>query len=155
MKIVLVGFRSPSLRPHIGQTLEDVARGRGTSIPDTIMDLVIEDESRVEAVFFTMSEDGVRSVVRLPWVSFCSDSGSLAPEGRFLASGTHPRAYGSFARLLATYVRADHCVSLPEGSGDSRRFQRKTAVLNGGVVSRRDTMLTSPLLQEDAWRRLY
>jgi N-acyl-D-aspartate/D-glutamate deacylase len=114
LTIVLVGFRTPSLRPLIGQTVEAVARERGTSIPDTIMDLVVEDESRVEAVFFTMSEDGVRSVVRLPWVSFCSDSGSLAPEGAFLASGTHPRAYGSFARLLARYVRDDEAVSLAE-----------------------------------------
>jgi N-acyl-D-amino-acid deacylase len=114
LKIVLVGFRTPSLQPLIGQTVEDVARERGTSIPDTIMDLVVEDGSRVQAVFFTMSEDNVRSVVQLPWVSFCSDSGSQAPEGTFLASGTHPRAYGSFARLLARYVREDQAVSLPE-----------------------------------------
>ena len=74
LTIVLVGFRTPSLWALIGQTVEVVARVRGKSIPDAITDLVVEDERRLDAVFFTMSEDGVRSVVRLPWVSFCSDS---------------------------------------------------------------------------------
>jgi len=68
----------------------------------------------VQCVFFTMSEDNVRKAIGLPWMSFCSDAGSLAPSGVFLNSSTHPRAYGSFARLLAKYVREERVVSLPE-----------------------------------------
>jgi N-acyl-D-amino-acid deacylase len=113
-KILLVGFRNPRLRELTGQTLAQVASARGTAVEDTIMDLVVEDDSRVQCVFFTMSEDNVRKAVALPWMSFCSDAGSLAPEGVFLNTSTHPRAYGSFARLLGRYVRDEGVVSLPE-----------------------------------------
>src|SRR5262249_54120124 len=102
------------LRPLAGKTLADVARLRGTSVEDTIMDLVVEDDSRVQSIFFTMSEENVRKAVALPWVAFCSDAGSLAPEGVFLKTSTHPRAYGSFARLLGKYVRDEAAVSLQE-----------------------------------------
>jgi N-acyl-D-amino-acid deacylase len=78
------------------------------------MDLVIEDGSRVGTVYFLMSEDNVRRQTALPWVSFASDAGSLAPEGDFLKSNPHPRAYGNFARLLARYVREEHALSLAE-----------------------------------------
>lgn len=78
------------------------------------MDLVVEDNSRVGAVYFTMSEDNVRKKIALPWVSFCSDSASLAPEGIFLQSNPHPRAYGSFARLLGKYVREEQIIPLAE-----------------------------------------
>jgi len=91
-----------------------VAHMRGTAVEDTIMDLIAEDDSRIQCVFFTMSEENVRKEVVLPWVSFCSDSGSLAPEGVFVKNGTHPRAYGSFARLLARYVRDEGIVSLAD-----------------------------------------
>jgi N-acyl-D-amino-acid deacylase len=113
-KILLVGFRNEALKPLTGKSLADVAQMRGTSTEDTIMDLIVEDDSRVQCVYFTMSEDNVRKAVGLPWVSFCSDAGSLAPEGVFLESGTHPRAYGSFARLLARYVREEAVLSLAE-----------------------------------------
>ena len=113
-KILLVGFRNQALRPLTGKTLAEVAALRGASVEDTIMDLVVEDDSRVQCVFFTMSEDNVRKAVGLPWMSFCSDAGSLAPEGVFLNTSTHPRAYGSFARLLAKYVRDEGVVPLAE-----------------------------------------
>jgi N-acyl-D-amino-acid deacylase len=113
-KILLVGFRNPRLRELTGKTLADVAALRGTPVEDTIMDLVVEDDSRVQCVFFTMSEDNVRRAVGLPWMSFCSDAGSLAPEGIFLGTSTHPRAYGAFARLLATYVRDESVLPLSE-----------------------------------------
>jgi N-acyl-D-amino-acid deacylase len=113
-KILLVGFRTEALRPLMGKTVADVAAMRGTSVEDTIMDLIVEDDSRIQCVFFTMSEDNVRKVVALPWVAFCSDAGSLAAEGVFLKTSTHPRAYGSFARLLSKYVRDEHVVPLEE-----------------------------------------
>src|SRR5581483_6337667 len=113
-KILLVGFRNPHLRQLTGKTVAEVAAARGTSVEDTIMDLVVEDDSRVQCVFFTMSEDNVTQAVALPWMSFCSDARSMAPEGIFLNSSTHPRAYGNFARLLARYVRDLHAVSLPD-----------------------------------------
>jgi len=78
------------------------------------MDLIIEDGSRVGTVYFTQSEDVVRKAVSLPWVSFNSDEASLAPEGVFLESNPHPRAYGSFARVLAKYVRDEQVITLQE-----------------------------------------
>jgi N-acyl-D-amino-acid deacylase len=113
-KILLVGFRNPELRRLTGKTLAEVAQMRSASVEDTIMDLVVEDDSRVQSVFFTMSEENVRKAIALPWMSFCSDSGSLAPEGIFLNTSTHPRAYGSFARLLARYVREEHVIPMEE-----------------------------------------
>lgn len=113
--ILLSGFKSEALKPLTGRTLADVARERGTSPEDTAMDLVIEDGSRVDAVYFLMSEDNLRKKLRLPWVSFASDSGSLATEGAFLKSNPHPRAYGNFARWLGRYVRDEQLVPLEEG----------------------------------------
>jgi N-acyl-D-amino-acid deacylase len=113
-KILLTGFRSEALKPLTGKSLAEVASTRGTSPEDTIMDLVVEDDSRVGCVYFTMSDDNVRKAVATPWVSFCSDSPSLAPEGVFLKSSTHPRAYGSFARLLGKYVRDEQVIPLEE-----------------------------------------
>ena len=92
---LLVGFKNEELKPLTGKTLAEVAKMRGTSPEDTAMDLVIEDGSRVQAVYFLMSEDNVRKQVALPWVSFGSDAGSMATEGVFLKSSTHPRAYGN------------------------------------------------------------
>jgi N-acyl-D-amino-acid deacylase len=112
--VLLVGFKSDALKPLTGLTLAEVARRRGQSPVETAMDLVVEDGSRVETVYFLMSEDNVRKLVRLPWVSFGSDAGSLAPEGVFLKSAVHPRAYGNFARLLGKYVREERLVPLAE-----------------------------------------
>ncbi len=112
--IVLAGFRKEHLRPLQGRTLADVARERGTSPKDTLLDLIAEDESRVFAMYFSMSEDNLRRQVTLPWVSFCSDAASMAPEGVFLNKNPHPRAYGAFARLLAKYVRDEGLITLQE-----------------------------------------
>jgi len=113
-RILLVGFRNESLKPLTGKTLAEVAAARGRSPEDTILDLVVEDESRIEVVFFMIAEENVRRQIRLPWVSFGSDAGSMAPEGVFLKSSTHPRAYGTFARLLGRYVRDEKLVPLEE-----------------------------------------
>ena len=112
--ILLVNFRNEALKPLTGKTLAEVIEMRGTSPENTIMDLIIEDGSRVGAVYFTQSDDIVRKAVALPWVSFNSDAGSLAPEGVFLKSNPHPRAYGSFARVLAKYVREENVITLAE-----------------------------------------
>ena len=112
--ILLAGFRKEHLRPLQGRTLADVARERGTSPKDTLLDLIAEDESRVFAMYFSMSEDNLRRQVTLPWVSFCSDAASMAPEGVFLNKNPHPRAYGAFARLLAKYVRDEGLITLQE-----------------------------------------
>jgi N-acyl-D-amino-acid deacylase len=112
--ILLVNFKNEALKPLTGKTLAEVVEMRGTSPENTIMDLIIEDGSRVGSVYFTQSEDIVSRAVALPWVSFNSDAGSLAPEGVFLKSNPHPRAYGSFARVLAKYVREDKVVTLQE-----------------------------------------
>jgi N-acyl-D-amino-acid deacylase len=113
-KLLLIGFKNPALKPLTGKTLAQVAALRGKSPEETAMDLVVEDGSRVSTVYFLMSEDNVRRQVALPWVSFGSDEGSLAPEGVFLKSNPHPRAYGNFARLLGKYVREERLVALPE-----------------------------------------
>ena len=105
---LLVGFKNEALRQYAGKTLAEVARLRGTSLQDTAMDLVVEDGSRVQVVYFLMSEENVRRQIALPWVSFGSDAASMAPEGVFIKTSTHPRAYGNFARLLGKYVRDEH-----------------------------------------------
>jgi N-acyl-D-amino-acid deacylase len=112
--LLFVGFKNPALKPLTGRTLAEMAARRGTSPEDTIIDLVIEDDSRVGTIYFTMDEANVRRQIALPWVSFGSDAGSLAPEGVFLESGTHPRAYGTFARLLGHYVREEGIIPLAE-----------------------------------------
>jgi len=100
-KIVLAGFKNENLKPLTGKTLAEVARLRGTSPEEAAMDLVIEDNGRVDAIYFIMSENNLRQQLKLPWVSFGSDEASLAPEGVFLKSNAHPRAFGNVARLLA------------------------------------------------------
>jgi len=112
--ILLVGFKSEALKPLTGKTLGEVAKMRGTDPRMTAMDLIIEDGSRIGTVYFSQSEDIVRKAVALPWVSFNSDEASMAPEGVFLLSNPHPRAYGSFARLLAKYVRDEKVLTLEE-----------------------------------------
>ncbi len=113
-RMLLVGFRNERLKPLTGKTLAEVAAMRGKSPEETVIDLIIEDDSRVGTVYFGMSEENVRRKVALPWVSFGSDAGAPAPEGVFLLSGSHPRAYGTFARILGKFVREEEVVSLPE-----------------------------------------
>ena len=112
--ILLVSFRQDSLRYLTGRTLAEVAAMWGTSPEITAINLIIRDDSRIGTVRFTMSEENVRKKVALPWVSFCSDAGSLAPEPPFTNSQPHPRAYGSFARLLGKYVREEKLIPLEE-----------------------------------------
>jgi N-acyl-D-amino-acid deacylase len=113
-RVLLVGFKSDALKPLTGKTLAEVAKMRGKSPEDTAIDLVIEDGSRVGTIYFEMSEDNVKRELKLPWVSFCSDEDSQAPEGVFLKSNPHPRAYASFARFLGHYVREEKLVPLEE-----------------------------------------
>jgi N-acyl-D-amino-acid deacylase len=112
--ILLLGFRNPELRSLIGKTLLEVAEERGTDPTETAMNLVIEDDSRVDSAFFLMSEYNVRSKVARPWVSFGSDASAPAAQGVFLQSSVHPRAYGNFARVLGKYVRDEGALSLAE-----------------------------------------
>jgi N-acyl-D-amino-acid deacylase len=113
-RIVVVGFRQDSLRELTGKTLAQVSAIRGTTPEETLMDLLIEDDNNVNALFFEMSEDDVRTVLALPWVSFCSDEESQAPDGIFLKANPHPRAYGAFARVLGRYVRDENVLPLEE-----------------------------------------
>lgn len=112
--ILLVSFKNEALKPLTGKSLAEVAKMRGTSPEETAMDLIIEDGSRVGAVYFSQSEENLRKKVRLPWVSFCSDAAAPAPEGVFLRSNIHPRAYGSFARVLGKLCRDERLFSLEE-----------------------------------------
>ncbi|MEP6571446.1 MAG: D-aminoacylase [Gemmatimonadota bacterium] len=112
--VLLVGFKTDSLKYLTGKTLAAVAALRKKSAEETAMDLVIQDDSRIECVYFTMSEENVRREVALPWMSFGSDGESMAPEGVFLKSSTHPRSYGNFARLLGKYVRDEQVVPLED-----------------------------------------
>jgi N-acyl-D-amino-acid deacylase len=113
-RVLLVGFKSEKLKPLTGKTLTEVAKMRGKDPVETIMDLILEDQSRVGTVYFLMSEQNIKKELRQPWVSLGSDGASMAPEGVFLKSSTHPRAYGNFARLLGKYVREEKVISLTE-----------------------------------------
>lgn len=113
-KVLLVSFKNPKLKPLTGKTLAEVAAMRGKSPEETAMDLVIEDDSRVGTVYFLMNEDNVRRETGLPWMSFGSDAESQAPEGVFLKSSTHPRAYGNFTRALGKYSRDEKSASLAD-----------------------------------------
>jgi N-acyl-D-amino-acid deacylase len=113
-RVLLVEFKSDKLKPLTGKTLAEAARMRGENPVDTIMNLVLEDRSRVGTVYFMMSEENIRKQIVLPWVSFGSDAASMAPEPPFTKSSTHPRAYGNFARVLGKYVRDDKVLPLAE-----------------------------------------
>lgn len=113
-KIVLTGFKSEKLKPLTGKTLGEVAKMRNKDPIETIMDLISEDESRIDAMYFLMSEENVRKELAKPWISFGSDEASQAPEAVFLKSHPHPRAYGNFARVLGKYTRDEKVLTLPE-----------------------------------------
>jgi N-acyl-D-amino-acid deacylase len=113
-KVLLIGFKTDRLKPLTGKTLAEVARMRGKSPEETAIDLVIEDGTRVDTIYFLMDEDNVRREVGLPWMSFGSDEGAPAPEGVFLKSSNPPRAFGNVARLLGYYVRDQKAASLPD-----------------------------------------
>ncbi len=113
-KILLVGFKSEKLKPLTGKSLAEIAKTRGKDPVETIMDLIAEDESRIESIYFLMSEENVRKEMAKPWISFGSDEASQAKEGVFLKSNPHPRAYGNFARVLGRFVREEKVISLGE-----------------------------------------
>ena len=111
---LLLEFKNPALKPLTGKTLDEVATMRGISPEEAAMQLVVEDGSRVGVAYFLMSEENVRREIALPWVSFGSDASAPAPEGVFLQSAEHPRAYGNFVRVLAKYVRDEKVITLQE-----------------------------------------
>jgi len=113
-KVLLVGFKNPELKPLTGKTLGAVARERHQKPEEVAADLIIKDGSRIQVIYFSMNEANVKREVGLPWMSFGSDAGSQAPEGVFLKSSTHPRAYGNVARLLGHWVRDEHATTLQD-----------------------------------------
>ncbi len=152
-KVLCVSFKNDALKPLTGKSLAEIAALRGADPVETAMDLVIEDDSRVGCVYFTMSEDNVRREIQLPWVSFCSDSASLAPEGVFLKSNPHPRAYGSFARLLGKYVRDEGLIPLEEAvrrlsalPADNLKLDRRGRLLPGHFA---DVVIFDPATIQD------
>ena len=112
--VILVGFRTDELKPLTGKTLAEVAAERGVTPEDAAIDLLIANGADVSTVYFLMSEENVKKKIALPWISFGSDAEALSPEGVFLESNPHPRAYGNFARLLGRYVRDEGVISLEE-----------------------------------------
>src|SRR6185503_13892749 len=113
-KILLSGFKSEKLKPLTGKSLAEIAKMRGKDPVETAMDLIAEDESRIDSIYFLMSEENVKKELAKPWISFGSDEASQAPEGVFLKSNPHPRAYGNFARVLGKYSRDEKVITLPE-----------------------------------------
>ena len=113
-RVMLATVRNDALRPLIGKTIAEIAHDAGKTPEDALIDLVLADGGRPEAVYFTMSEDTIRDLVQLPYMSFASDGAAMAPEGDFLKSATHPRSYGNFARVFAHYVREEMLLSVAE-----------------------------------------
>ncbi len=112
--ILLASIKTESLKGYIGMTIEDIAKQRGTNAEETVIDLVIESENSIAALYFLMNEENVRAQIKLPWMSFGSDAAAVAPEGKVLEQGAHPRTYGNFARLLGRYVRDEKIIPLEE-----------------------------------------
>jgi len=113
-RILLSGFQNDALKHYTGKTLAEVCAERGTAPDETLMNLIVEDDSRIFTMYFCMDENNLRKQIKVSWVSFCSDAESQAPEGVFLKTNPHPRAYGSFARLLGKYVRDEKLITLEE-----------------------------------------
>ncbi|MCX6226526.1 MAG: D-aminoacylase [Bacteroidia bacterium] len=152
-KVLLIGFRNDTLKYLTGKTLAEVARMRNKSPEETSMDLVIQDSSRVSVVYFLMSEDNVKKQIALPWMSFCSDEASYAPEGVFLKTSSHPRAWGNFARLLGKYVREEKIISLEEAiyqlttlPADNLKIKKRGALKSGYFA---DLAIFDPLKIQD------
>lgn len=151
--VLLVGFKTDSLKYLTGRSLAEVAAIRGKSPEETAIDLVIQDDSRVETVYFLMSEENIRKQIALPWVSFGSDAESLAPEGAFLKSNPHPRAYGTFARLLGKYVRDEKVIPLEEAvrrltslPADNLGLKKRGRLVPGAMA---DVVLFDPSVIQD------
>ena len=129
--MLILAIKHPELKPLIGKTISEIATMRGVSVEDAIIDLVIEDDAGAGAAYTIISEDNIPKQLVLPWVSSGSDAESSAPEGVFLLSSTHPRAYGNFARIFAKYVRDGHVLSVEEAI-------RKITSLPANVLSLTD-----------------
>jgi N-acyl-D-amino-acid deacylase len=113
--VMVMGFRKDSLsKLYRNKRLNEVAALHGKSANETILDLLLADKSSIPCIFFLISEDNVKRMLQLHYVSICSDAGSIADEVPYNEGGTHPRAYGSFARLLGKYVRDEKLLSLEE-----------------------------------------
>ena len=151
--VLLVSFRNKDLRYLTGKSLAEIAEIRGTDPVETALDLIVEDDSRIGTVRFTMSEENIRKKIALPWVSLCSDSGSIAPEPPFTNSQPHPRAYGSFARLLGKYVREEQVITLEDGIHRMTGLPAANLKLdNRGLLSPgyyADVVVFDPLLVSD------
>jgi N-acyl-D-amino-acid deacylase len=113
--ILFVGFKNEALRKYMGKYLPEVAAELGKTEAETLVDLIIEDGSRIQVVYFSMSEENIKKKMAVPWISFCSDAGSYTNEGVFVKQSTHPRAYGSFIRVLGKFARDEGVISLAEG----------------------------------------
>ena len=129
--ILLAGFKNPSLRPLLGRRLSEIARERGVDPAELAMDLVVEDGSRIDVVYFLMSEENVKRQMALPWMSFCSDAAAQSPAEPFASTHPHPRAYGSFARVLGTYVRDGGALALEEAIRRMTWFPAETYGISG------------------------
>lgn len=130
--VLLLSFKQDSLKKYTGKTLAEVASMRGSSPEETAMDLIIQDSTRVGVAYFLMSEENVQKQVAIPWLSFGSDEGSYTNEGVFLKSNAHPRAYGTFARVLGKYSRDEKIISLQEAI----RKLAKLPATNLGIAKR-------------------
>lgn len=150
---LLLEFKNPKLKPLAGKTLDEVATMRGVSPEEAAMQLVVEDGSRVGVAYFLMSEDNVRREVALPWVSFGSDADAPAPEGVFLESSEHPRAYGNFVRVLAKYVREEKVITLEEAIRKLSAFPAQTLSLKDRGMLRKgyfaDVVVFDPRTVQD------
>jgi N-acyl-D-amino-acid deacylase len=113
---LLVNFKNDSLKAlYKGKNLKEIAERHGKSAEETVLDLIRADDSRIGTIYFHMSEENTRRQLQLPYVSLGSDGSSLPAEGKYLEQGTHPRAYGNFARFLGKYIREEKIMSLEEG----------------------------------------
>lgn len=112
--VLLLAFKKDSLRKYIGKTLDEVAKIRGTTPEETAMNLIVEDSTRIGVSYFSMDSNNIKKEIAIPWMSFCSDESSQAPEGVFLKTNPHPRAYGSFIRVLGKFSRDEKIIPLQE-----------------------------------------
>ena len=112
--VLVASLTDPSLKPLMGKTVAEIAKLRGVTPEQAVIDLVLADQGRAGAIYFLMSEDNVRKEAALPWVGFGSDGEASAPEGVFLKSSTHPRSYGNFAKFLGKYVRDEKVTTLAD-----------------------------------------
>jgi N-acyl-D-amino-acid deacylase len=150
---LLLEFKNPALKPLTGKTLAEVAAMRGVSAEEAAMQLVVEDGSRVGTAYFLMSEDNIRREVALPWVSFGSDAAAPAPEGVFLQSAEHPRAYGNFVRVLAKYVRDEKVITLQDAVRKLSALPAQNLSLEGRGMLRKgyfaDVVIFDPATVQD------